>query len=84
MKNLIVAPKDKDSITKKIRVIYKYMCGMVYCDDEYISESSRTFQERFKEHLKAPSPIYDHCNTTGHTPTIDYFSIVGERGAEPG
>ena len=31
----------------------------------------------FKEHLKAPSPIYDHSNTSGHTVTIDNFSIVG-------
>ena len=30
-----------------------------------------------KEHLKAPSPIYDHFNITGHTTTIDNFSIVG-------
>ena len=47
------------------------------CDVEYIGESSRTFGERFKEHLKAPSPIYDHYNTTGHNVTIDNFSIVG-------
>ena len=39
--------------------------------------SSRTFQERFKEHQKAPSPIYDHYNTTGHNVTIENFSIVG-------
>ena len=31
----------------------------------------------FKEHLNAPSPVYDHFNTTGHTTTIDNFSIVG-------
>ena len=43
----------------------------------YIGESSRTFGERFKEHLKAPSPIYDHQNITGHDTTIENFSIVG-------
>ena len=47
------------------------------CDDENIGESSRTFGERFREHLKAPSPIYDHYNTTGHSTTIENFSIVG-------
>ena len=47
------------------------------CDDEYIGESSRTFGERFKEHLKGPSPIYDHYNITGHSTTIENFSIVG-------
>ena len=30
-----------------------------------------------REHLKAPSPIYDHSNTTGHTTVLDNFSIVG-------
>ena len=44
---------------------------------EYIGESSRTFGERFREHQKAPSPIYDHSNNTGHQVTIDNFSIVG-------
>ena len=42
-----------------------------------IGESSRTFGERFKEHLKAPSPIYDHQNITGHDTTIGNFSILG-------
>ena len=44
---------------------------------EYIGESARTFVERFREHLKAPSPIYDHSHITGHTTTLDNFSIVG-------
>ena len=43
----------------------------IYC------ESSRTFGERFKEHQKAPSPIYEHFNTTGHNVTIDNFIILG-------
>ena len=29
----------------------------------------------FKEHLKAPSPIHDHINISGHTVTIEDFSI---------
>ena len=44
---------------------------------EYIEESVRTFGERFREHLKAPSPIYDHSNITGHTTALDNFHIVG-------
>ena len=47
------------------------------CKDEYIGESGRTFAERFREHLRAPSPIYDHYNTTGHEVSLDNFSIVG-------
>ena len=56
IKNLLVAPKDKDPMMKKSGVIYSYKCGRVECDEEYIGESSRTFGERFKEHQKAPSP----------------------------
>ena len=46
-------------------------------DVNAIGESARTFGERFKEHLKHPSPIYDHSTITGHDKTIDNFSIVG-------
>ena len=56
IKNLLVAPKDKDPMLKKSGVIYSYKCGRVECDEEYIGESSRTFGERFKEHQKAPLP----------------------------
>ena len=56
IKNLLMAPKDKDPMMKKSWVIYSYKCGRVDCDEEYIEESSRTFGERFKEHQKAPPP----------------------------
>ena len=77
IKNLLMAPKGQDPMKKRSRVIYRYKCNRVECDDEYIGESSRTFEERFKEHLKAPSPIFDHYKTTGHQVSIENFSIVG-------
>ena len=77
IKDLLDAPKDKDHITKKCGIIYRYKCDRLECDEEYIGLSARTFGERFREHLKASSPIYDHCNTTGHTTALDNFSIVG-------
>ena len=77
IKNLLIAPKDKDHILNKSGIIYRYKCHRVECDEEYIGESARTFSERFKEHLKSPSPIYDHSNISGHNVTIDNFSIVG-------
>ena len=76
-KNLLVAPKDREHITQKSGIIYRFKCDRVECDEEYIGESARTFGERFKEHLKCPSPIYDHSNITGHNITLDNFSIVG-------
>ena len=77
IKNLLVAPKDQDPILKKSGVIYRFNCGRVDCNEEYIGESSRVYGERFKEHQKAPSPIYDHSNITGHQITIENFNIVG-------
>ena len=77
IKNLLMAPKDQDAIHGKSGVMYRYQCDRVECDEEYIGESSRTFGERFKEHLKVPSPIHNHYNTTGHNVTIENFSIVG-------
>ena len=58
-------------------MIYKYKCGGVDCEEEYIGESGRMCAERFKEHMRAPSPIHDHHNTTGHELSLDNFNIVG-------
>ena len=77
LKDELVAPKDKDHITKKSGLIYRYKYDRLECDEEYTGETSRTFEERFKEHVKAPSPNYDHSNTTGHTTSLEKFSIVG-------
>ena len=77
LKEELVAPKDKDHITKKSGVIYRFKCDRLECDEEYIGETSRTFGERYKEHLKAPSPINDHSNISGHTTSLDNFSVVG-------
>ena len=56
IKNLLVSPKDKDPMVSKSGAIYWFQCGDLTCDDEYIGETSRTFGERFKEHLKDSSP----------------------------
>ena len=77
IKDLLVAPKDNDDITKESGIIYRYKCDRVECDEEYIGESARPFGGRFKERLKPPSPIYDHFNTTGHITTLENLSIVG-------
>ena len=75
IKNLLMAPKDKDP--EKSGVIYRYSCDRVEYNEEYIGESARTFAERFKEHQKAPSPIYYHSSRSGHEVNIENFSIVG-------
>ena len=48
------------------------------CDEEYIGESSRTFGERFKEHLEGPIPhLWLTIGISGHMVSIDNFRIVG-------
>ena len=74
--DLLVHPKDKEHILQKSGVIYRYRCRRVDCY-EYIGESGRTFGERLREHMRAPSPIIDHHNITGHEVPLDNFSIVG-------
>ena len=77
IRDILVHPKDKDTILKKSGVIYKYSCGRVDCGEEYIGESGRTFGERYREHMRSPSPIMDHHNTTGHEVSLENFTIVG-------
>ena len=55
----------------------RYKCGRVDCEEEYIGKSGRTVAERFREQMRAPSPIHDHFNITGHEVSLDNFSIVG-------
>ena len=52
----------------------------IACDDEYIGETSRTFGERFKKHLKDPSPIHHHSNNTGHPTSQNNFQVIGREG----
>ena len=80
IRNLLVLPKDKDPMGNKSGAIYWFQCGDLSCDDEYIGETSRTFGERYKEHLKDPSPIHQHSNHTGHTTSHNNLQIVGREG----
>ena len=80
IKNLLVSPKDKEPMLNQSGAIYRYQCNNLGCDDEYIGETSRTFGERYKEHLKAPSAIHHHSTITGHTTNHNNFQIIGREG----
>ena len=77
IRNLLVSSNDKDPMVSKSGAIYWFKCGDLSCDDEYIGETSRTFGERFKEHLKDPSPIHHHSNQTAHPTNQINFQIIG-------
>ena len=57
LKNLLMFPNDRETINKQSNIIYWFKCGRTECDDEYIGKSARTFEKKYKEHLKVPSPI---------------------------
>ena len=76
IKNLLVSPKEKDPMANKSWANW-FQCGDLTCDEEYIGETSSTFGERFKEHIKEPSPMYNHSNNTGQPTSQDSFQIIG-------
>ena len=80
IRNLLVSPKDKDQMVSKNGAIYWFQCGDLSCDDEYIGETFRTFGERYKEHLKDPSPTHQHGNHTVHPTSDNNFQIIGREG----
>ena len=53
-------PKIWYSHRQKSGVTYKFKRNRVEWYERYTGDSSRTFGERFKEHFKVLSPIYDH------------------------
>ena len=54
MRSLLVAPKDRHSITQKRGVIGRYKCTRLKCDEEYIMGVCKDIRGRLKEHLWAP------------------------------
>ena len=76
LRTQLVNPKEKDPKAQKSGIIYHYKCPHINCHDAYIGESDRALGERIKEHLKAPSPIFHHSSTTGHSLDPDNFSII--------
>ena len=80
IRNLLVSPEDKNPMVNQSEAIYWFQCGDLSCDDEYIGETSRTFGERYKEHLKNPLPIHQHSNHTGHPTSHNNFQIIGREG----
>ena len=70
IKNILVSPKDKDPMVNQSGAIYWYQCGDLGCDEEYIGETSGTFGERYKEHLKPPQLFIILAAKEATAPTI--------------
>ena len=83
IKDLLVAPKDKEHITKKWHylLIQMWQVGMQWRVNRRVSKDIWREVQRTSE---GPYPIYDHNNITDHITTLENFSIVGrEGGSEP-
>ena len=76
LRTQLVTPKDKDPKLQKSGIIYHYKCPHINCTEAYIGETGRALGDRVNEHLKAPSPIYLHSNSTGHPLNPDCFNII--------
>ena len=57
IKDLLMAPKDKDTRLQKSRVIYQYKCPTINHPVVYIGETGRVYGDRLKEHRRAPPPF---------------------------
>ena len=78
-----MATKDKDPKLTKSGIIYRYRYPHINCTEEYIGELGRTFGDRYKEHLKAPSTTHLQIQgmsqgTLTHTPTHIHFRTPGQ------
>ena len=76
LRTQLVTPKDKDPKLQKSGIIYHYKCPHINCTDAHIGETGRALGDRVNEHLKVPSPIYLHSNSTGHPLNPDCFNII--------
>ena len=70
IKTLLMAPKVRDN---KLQKVGSYS-GLTV--QEYIGESGRSFGNRLREHLRAPSPIHQNSHSTGHPVSPKYFTIA--------
>ena len=67
-------------MVNKNGAIHLFQCVELTCNDEYIGKTYRTFGERFKEHLKEPSPMHDHINNKHHPTSQHNIQIIGREG----
>ena len=80
IRNLLVSPKDKDPTVQQKwgRMLVPMWWPLLWW--QIYRGTSRTFGERFKAHLKDPSPIHHHSNHTGHPTSQNNLQIIGREG----
>ena len=76
IKNLLVYPKEKTPWSAKMG---SYIGSNVVTSPVMMNTQGKPpgLGERFKEHLKDPSPIHHHSNNAGHPTSHNNFQIIG-------
>ena len=77
IKNLLVVPKDKDTITQKSGLLYRCKCAEVSVRRITLGSLQGPLGKRLKEHLRALPPFYNHANIKGHQTSVVNFTTVG-------
>ena len=77
LKNILVSPNTKIAWPTGTVSFTVTDVGRIDCHEEYIGESARTFGERYREHMKALSPICGHQDSSGHKTSMENFQIIG-------
>ena len=77
LRQSLVHPKDKLDKFQKCGTIYHIECGD--CDKDYVGESKRSLETRFKEHLRDTSPrtaVGDHKRQLKHSIGPDNIKVL--------
>ena len=74
MKTLLMALKDMENKLQKSGAIYRFKCPRINYPEEYTGESGRSFEDQVKEHIRAPFPIHQDSNSTGHPVSPQCFT----------
>ena len=69
-------PKDRNNITQESRVIYRYKCDRLECDEEYIEGVCKDLWEKAQRKSPSLSTLHGLANTKSHHTRVDNFSIV--------
>ena len=82
IKDLLMAPKDKDPIFKQNGVIYRYKCDRVDCDEEYM-ESQQEILKKGLRNISRPLPLYMTTLTLLVMLSLLTIFHTGQRGPKP-
>ena len=79
IKSILMTPKDKDHITKKSGIIYRFKCNRVDCDESISLSQFRTFGEVTKSTSRPPPQYMTITTSQVMKPTWQISALWGGR-----